>query len=382
MTDGPLLSYIVLSYNYERYIAQTLESILAQSVQDFEIVVVDDGSKDRSVDIVSSFNDSRIRLLRNPMNIGGAASYNRAVEAARGEWLVNLDADDWIAPTKAEVQLAAVRTEPRLDVVGSYVEAMAVGDDSDSAAMVETIVNKPHNFNLADTWIGANHLCRSSTMVRTAMHRRIGLDDPDMVRAPDYELWTRALREGAQFKVVPQKLTFMRVHSGGVTRADPVGSFLEMSFAMVRNLVPYCEARALHPSYARMLTWVGQHQLLNNLLPYEGHRLIGMFLQPTSVFNFSDFRALLRNQDEQPDLADIGRRGLALINHGAPPYQELSDLRRDVALFVEARDFWHTQSDNWERLYRSKGIEPVLDGMPSHPHRSRLLRRVLRKDRQ
>ncbi|MFX5494461.1 glycosyltransferase family 2 protein, partial [Acinetobacter baumannii] len=79
----------------EEYICTTLRSILEQTVQDFEIVVVDDCSRDRSVEVVRSFNDPRIRLIVNEKNLGGAGSYNRAVEAARGTWLVNLDADDW-----------------------------------------------------------------------------------------------------------------------------------------------------------------------------------------------------------------------------------------------------------------------------------------------
>ncbi|MGB8127769.1 MAG: glycosyltransferase family 2 protein, partial [Pseudolabrys sp.] len=70
-------------------------------MQDFEIVVVDDASTDASVEVIRSYNDPRIRLFVNDHNIGGAASYNRAVKATRGEWLVNLDADDWIAPNKA-----------------------------------------------------------------------------------------------------------------------------------------------------------------------------------------------------------------------------------------------------------------------------------------
>ena len=122
MSDTPLLSYIVLSYNYEHYIDQTIRSILRQTVQDFEIVVVDDCSKDNSVEVVKSFRDPRIRVLCNEKNLGGAGSYNRAVFlAARGEWLVNLDADDWIAPQKAEAQLEFAAQNPHLDIIGSYV---------------------------------------------------------------------------------------------------------------------------------------------------------------------------------------------------------------------------------------------------------------------
>ena len=117
----PRLSYIVLSYEYEDYVGTTIRSILDQTVQDFEIVVVDDASRDGSVQVIRGFADPRIRLFVNERNMGGAASYNRAVEAARGEWLVNLDADDWIAPSKAETQLAAATADPDLDIIGTWV---------------------------------------------------------------------------------------------------------------------------------------------------------------------------------------------------------------------------------------------------------------------
>jgi glycosyltransferase involved in cell wall biosynthesis len=144
----PLLSFIVLSYNYRDYIQTTLRSILEQTVQDFEVVVVDDCSTDDSREVVQSFTDPRIRLLVNPRNLGGAASYNVAVQAARGEWLVNLDADDWIAPQKCSVQLVAVEADPTIDIIGSWVRV--VGDDGmphPDAATIESMVNRSHALN-------------------------------------------------------------------------------------------------------------------------------------------------------------------------------------------------------------------------------------------
>jgi hypothetical protein len=336
VNESPLLSYIVLSYNYERYIRTALESVLRQSVQDFEVVVVDDASADRSIEVITSFGDPRIRLLRNDRNIGGAASYNRAVEAARGEWLVNVDADDWIAPNKAELQLAAVREDPRLNVVGTYVSVR----DEDGAphrsnavqSAVEAVINTPRDLNLTETWIGANHLCRSSTMVRAAAHGSVGLDDPDMIRAPDYELWTRFLRAGLRIEVLPEELTFMRVHSRQVTHVDPLGTFLEMSFAALRNLLPRCERLALYSTYAGLVGWVGRNPALSSLLPSQAFRLVGMFVEATPVSTFREFQTLLQSDDDRPYLADLGRRGLALMTHGAPQRDLLGELYFKVAL--------------------------------------------------
>jgi hypothetical protein len=89
MTEFPLLSFIVLSYNYENYIGQTIRSILAQTVQDFEVVVVDDASKDTSREVVAAFIDPRIRLLVNERNLCGAeATIARFPPHAASGWSI------------------------------------------------------------------------------------------------------------------------------------------------------------------------------------------------------------------------------------------------------------------------------------------------------
>ena len=378
MSKAPLLSYIVLSYNYERYIGKTLQSILDQTVQDFEIVVVDDRSSDGSVAVVSAIADPRIRLFVNEKNLGGAASYNRAVREARGEWLVNLDADDWIDPRKAEIQLRLASEDPRLDVIGTYV---AFHDENDaphaSAYELEQIVNQPHDLNLVDTWIGANHLCRSSTMVRASAHRRIGLDDPAMVRAPDYELWTRALQQGCRFAVVPQRLTSIRLHARGVTHADPSGTLLEMSYATLRNLVPLAEARSLLPSITRMVAWAGLHPSLSRLPPMQAHRLVGMLMESTPVGDFPNFSALLADPTAHPELAAVGRRSLTFMGPGAEAYQEVGKLRSDIKAYLAARDYFRAQSEEWERQYRA--LDAELRALGSTLGRARRLATIPRR---
>lgn len=353
MSKSPLLSYIVLSYNYERYIGKTLQSILDQTVQDFEIVVVDDRSGDGSVAVVAAMGDPRIRLFVNEKNLGGAASYNRAVQEARGEWLVNLDADDWIDPRKAEIQLELAASDPRLDVIGSYITVYDENDAPHPAAdELETAYNQPFDLNLLDTWVGANRLCRSSTMVRASAHQRIGLDDPLMVRAPDYELWTRALRHGCRFAVVPQRLTSIRAHSGGVTHGDPIGTLLETGYAMQRNLVPLAEERSLLLSITRIVAWTCRHAAFSRLPPLQAYRLIGTMMQSTAALDFQHFVALLRSPGDHPELADVGRRAFAFAVPVADAHQEVVDkLHRDIRAYLDARDYFRGEGERWERAH-------------------------------
>ncbi len=90
-------SIVVLNYNYGRFVAQAIDSALAQTERDIEVVVVDNGSTDDSLQVIGRYGD-RVRLVRQPTNIGQGRGYNLGIEAARGEWLVWLDADDMLDP--------------------------------------------------------------------------------------------------------------------------------------------------------------------------------------------------------------------------------------------------------------------------------------------
>jgi glycosyltransferase involved in cell wall biosynthesis len=347
MTDHPLLSFIVLSYNYEKYIGLTIRSILNQTVQDFEVVVVDDDSRDGSREVVSAFNDPRIRLLVNNQNLGGAGSYNRAVSAARGEWLVNLDADDWIDSQKSAAQLDALAHDPALDIIGTHVAFVdADGKPHPQSEEMATFAHHNLDLNRVESWIGRNPLCRSSSMVRRAAHLRFGLDDPTMIRAPDYELWTRALRHGCRFGLVQQPLTFYRLHDRGVTFGDPRGTFLELSYSMLRNLAPTIEAGDLWSSFTQILIWLGDHEELAKLTPRERYRLLGAMLMPPAIHDFAGFLSVLQAEDDDNSLAEMGRRCLALLR--ANPLMDT--LKSDNQAYIRARDWWRDQSDRWQKL--------------------------------
>jgi succinoglycan biosynthesis protein ExoO len=107
MAGSPLISVIIPSYNTSEFIETAIDSVREQSVQDVEILVVDDASTDDSVAVVQSISDPRVRLLQNQNNLGAAMSRNRAIDAARGQWIALLDADDWFLPTRLENLLSA-----------------------------------------------------------------------------------------------------------------------------------------------------------------------------------------------------------------------------------------------------------------------------------
>jgi len=102
----PRISVIIPSYNRANTIGRAIQSALSQSYQDFEIIVIDDGSTDHTEEVIRSFQDSRIRYIRHNRNRGGSAARNTGIHAARGEYIAFLDSDDEWLPQKLELYFA------------------------------------------------------------------------------------------------------------------------------------------------------------------------------------------------------------------------------------------------------------------------------------
>ena len=100
-----LVSIIMPNYNCEKYVSKTIRSVLAQTYTNWELLFVDDCSTDKSIEIVESFQDSRIKILKNEKNSGAAVSRNYALREAKGKWVAFLDSDDLWAPKKLEQQI-------------------------------------------------------------------------------------------------------------------------------------------------------------------------------------------------------------------------------------------------------------------------------------
>ena len=92
--SSALVSIIVPAYNAEKYVADAIESVLRQTYPYFELIIVDDASTDRTAEVVQSFSDQRIKLIRHTSNKGPGAARNTAIETAKGKWIAFLDADD------------------------------------------------------------------------------------------------------------------------------------------------------------------------------------------------------------------------------------------------------------------------------------------------
>lgn len=203
----PKISIIIITYNREEYIAEAINSALQQTYKDFEIIVVDDGSTDKTREIVESFNSLQIRYLYKK-NSGISEARNMGVKNARGEYILWLDSDDSLLPNAAKAELAVFNQNPEVDIV--YVDHFFM----DPAGRVTYLCYdycSDTKEDLIAAAVAKSPIRNLGVMVRKTVYERVGLYDPTLKKAEDHDLWLRALKK-AEFKHLALPLAKRRLH--------------------------------------------------------------------------------------------------------------------------------------------------------------------------
>lgn len=211
----PLVSILMAVYNGERYLRDAVDSILAQTFTDFEFVIVDDGSTDQTAAILQSYMDPRIRVIRNPQNIGLTKSLNAGLGLCAGKYVARQDADDVSMPGRLMMQVQYLEDSPAVVVIGSacrHINAEGCAD-SDVSAVVTG------DAGIRWTLLLNNVFLHSSVMFRRDVLVRQGLSyDGSLCYAQDYRLWWQLMRYGKGANI-PEALYCMRYHPGNITAA-------------------------------------------------------------------------------------------------------------------------------------------------------------------
>jgi glycosyltransferase involved in cell wall biosynthesis len=205
----PLVSVAMPAYNAARSLPWALGSVLAQTYTHWECIVVDDGSSDGSIPVIESFDDRRIRLIRFPANQGRPAARQAALDAAGGEYLAMLDADDWIYPEKLGRQVAAFQQHPEVGVVGSGM--MIVDVDGRPAGVRATAPSRGITVLPPTTGLARPRVAHGTTMVRMSLVRRVAYDR-DLPHTQDTDFLMRVMR-GQSYAVFGDPLYVYTEHS-------------------------------------------------------------------------------------------------------------------------------------------------------------------------
>ena len=211
--DASAVSVIMAVCNGEKFLQDAVESILKQSVDDFELLIIDDGSTDGSWEILESFakKDSRVRLIRQK-NIGLTKSLNIGLRHARGELIARMDGDDLCLPNRFSTQLDFLRQNPDVVACGSNVELI------DSEGYRIGVYRRPQTHDEIEEhfWSGlAGAIVHPSAMIRSDALKKIGGYNERFSKCQDYDLWFR-LAEIGRLANVPEVLLQWRQHANSI----------------------------------------------------------------------------------------------------------------------------------------------------------------------
>jgi glycosyltransferase involved in cell wall biosynthesis len=212
VAQAPLVSVVINAYNVEPYLAECLDGALAQTMEDFEVILVNDGSTDATGAIAEAYarRDGRLRVLHNERNLGIPATINRALALSRGEFVAKMDADDVSLPPRLERQVAHLRANPQVVMVGCWWVRIDMQGRELGAQRP-----RPSNERLARRMRTRCVLMHTGVMYRGDVVRR--LKYREFFRyAQDYDLFLRLCEHG-EIAILPEVLVKQRLNYEGVT---------------------------------------------------------------------------------------------------------------------------------------------------------------------
>jgi glycosyltransferase involved in cell wall biosynthesis len=233
--DKPLVSVLMAAHNEERYVGEAIQSVLRQTLPDFELIVIDDGSTDGTSACLRAFRDPRIRPLRNVSSLGLTRSLIIGMREARSELIARLDADDLAMPRRLEKQVATFHNAPDIGVVGSNCWLIdAKGNRTGARQMPPT--------DLAIRWRSMldNPFIHPAVMFRANVYEQAGGYDPSVETAQDYDLWVRMLSI-TQARNFPQRLIAYRIRPSSITdgrRQQQLANHDQVSWRTLTEVLP------------------------------------------------------------------------------------------------------------------------------------------------
>lgn len=206
------VSVVMPVYNGEKYLKEAMDSILNQTYTDFEFIIINDGSQDKTKDIIFSYNDCRIIYLENEVNQGIVMTLNRGIDASKGKYIARFDADDIAVATRLEKQVLYMDSHEEVCVLGTGIKIFG-----------ENVMTQTRVFSTNSNKLKAELLFSSCIAHPTVMIRKKILDenrfkyDVNFAGAEDYHLWWRMTNVGG-IAMLAEPLHYYRIHENQITQ--------------------------------------------------------------------------------------------------------------------------------------------------------------------
>ena len=230
----PKISVIIPTYNTERFVEQAIRSVMYQTERDIEVIVVDDGSSDGSMELINKLaeDDTRIRVLKNTRQKGVSGARNTGLLAADGEWIGFLDSDDIMTHDSLDMRMGALQNYPNCSWVGGD---FAMISETGSSVVAEWFVSKDNIMQALQDFVGPNGLYfirdpvklfldqtviiwTGTVLIHRSLVEKVGLFNETMSHGEDIDYWYRLGAYG-DFLFVPKVVANYRQRSGSASKA-------------------------------------------------------------------------------------------------------------------------------------------------------------------
>jgi glycosyltransferase involved in cell wall biosynthesis len=212
--NPPEISVILPAYNTGAYLGKAIQSILDQSFSDFELLIINDGSTDKTEDIIRSFPDPRIVYIKNEQNCGLIYTLNKGIDISRGKYIARMDGDDICVKERLAVQKLWLDEHPQTAVLGCHIQYINERDEPAGVWPLE--MNSSTAKSIRRILPGENCIAHPSVMGRALVFKQF-LYKVYQENIEDYDLWLRLAASGFVIEKVDEPLLFYRIRTGSVT---------------------------------------------------------------------------------------------------------------------------------------------------------------------
>lgn len=268
MKSSPQISVLMPVYKTAPYLREAMDSMLAQTFGDFELIVLNDGSPDEAEAIIDSYTDERIVRYTGKTNVGLANILNIGIDMARGKYIARMDSDDISLPNRLQVQFDYLEQHPDIDLVSVAMQQFGDG----SKIMRYDNATEDIKFNA----LFFSPVLHASSMWRKERFARLRYEQ-EYVPAEDYRLWTQALLTGMRMRNLPDVLYLYRQYATQVTQDTERICAIQhkAKYAYLQGIFPtadhaqlrqWCQLTAIEPDKRLACFW--EMERLNNQKPF------------------------------------------------------------------------------------------------------------------
>jgi len=306
--NNPTVSVIIPTYNRAHLVGRAIKSVLNQTYQDFELIIVDDGSTDNTEKVIKRFDDKRIRYIKHEKNKGGAAARNTGIKAARGEYIAFLDSDDEWLPEKLKRQMEVFKNaSSEVGVVYTgfiYVDKLGGGTSKQHIPKKRGWI---YEDILVENCIGTT----STVLIERKYFKETGLFDENLPSCQDWDMWIRLAKQ-CKFDFIPEILVRYFEHRNRIT--SNCKSVIEGHEAILRKFQNDIEKRG-HKVKAKHYFRLGNYLCHSREMKLGKQYLFQAFLSyPWNPKHFLYFFVSIFGGKMYLKIAQIKRQGKQILH--------------------------------------------------------------------